>query len=250
LHAFRDRFTHEYFIKGAHPDRALVESVYKRLQRGADAQGRVDVDTAVIARGIQGKVSVRDIESAVRVLATARALMAHSEKSSLVEVRLLATPDRIKAELGPGHEMELSLLRSLWRLVGARIQDGAVVDAAGFPPGYGGARGVMGLLDGLQSRQFLVWSATEPGSRLARPDCPLDFFRINWQAMARRLDADMAKLDAIQRYAYLQKCRREFVLRYFGDAAAKPKCAGCDNCLGIELTKRSASRLKRRRRPA
>src|SRR3954468_2459669 len=43
LHAFRDRFTHEFFIKGAHPERELVEAVYKRLQRGADKDGRVDI---------------------------------------------------------------------------------------------------------------------------------------------------------------------------------------------------------------
>jgi ATP-dependent DNA helicase RecQ len=250
LHAFRDRFTHEYFIKGAHPERALVEAVYKRLQKGADSQGRVDIDAAVISRGVPGKVSVRDVEAAIRLLASSGALIAHSEKSSLVNVRLLATPERIKAELGAGLEMELSFLRALWRLVGARIQEGAIVDASGFPPGYGGTRGVLSLLDALQSRQFLAWSHTEPGSRLARPDHPLDFFRINWAALARRLAGDLAKLDAMQKYAYLQKCRREFVLRYFGDAAAKPRCKGCDNCLGIELAKRTTGRLPRKRRRA
>ena len=30
LHAFPDRFTHEFFIKGAYPDQALVEEVYER----------------------------------------------------------------------------------------------------------------------------------------------------------------------------------------------------------------------------
>ena len=30
LHAFPDRFTHEFFIKGAYPERALVEAVYSR----------------------------------------------------------------------------------------------------------------------------------------------------------------------------------------------------------------------------
>ena len=124
------------------------------------------------------------------------------------------------------------------------------MDAAAFPPTYGWTRGVLTLLDGLQSRQFLAWSHTEPGSRLARPDLPLDVFRIDWTAMARRQSADLAKLDAMQKYAYLGKCRREFVLRYFGDAAAKPKCKGCDNCLGIELSKRVTGRLPRRRRKA
>src|SRR4029077_19300704 len=68
LHAFRDRFTHEYFIKGAHPDRELVEAVYARLQRGADKEGRVDIDASIVARGVPGKATIRDIESAIRLL--------------------------------------------------------------------------------------------------------------------------------------------------------------------------------------
>ena len=250
LHAFRDRFTHEYFIKAAHPERELVEAVYKRLQKGADAEGRVELDAEVISRGVPGKVGIPNVEAAIRLLVAKGAVIGHTDRSSLVHVRLLATPERIKAELGEDSKLELFLLRSLWRRAGDRVYDGAVVDAAAFPSGYGGTRGVLGILDRLQSRQFLVWSHTEPGSRLARADLPLDFFRIDWQAMSRRLAADLAKLDAMQRYAYLKKCRREFVLRYFGDAAAKPRCKGCDVCLGIELTKRTTGRLPRRRRRA
>ena len=250
LHAFRDRFTHEYFIKGAHPDRELVEAVYARLQRGADAEGRVELDAAIVVRGVPGKPSIRDVESALRLLQSRGALIAHSATTTTVNVRLLATPERISAELAAGAEMELSFLRALWRLVGARINDGAIVDASGFPPGYGGARGVMGLLDALQSRQFLVWTPTEPGSRLARPDRPLEYFRIDWTAIGRRRAGDLAKLDAMQRYAYLSACRRQFVLVYFGDPAARPKCKGCDNCLGIQLAKRTKARVSKRRKRA
>jgi ATP-dependent DNA helicase RecQ len=106
------------------------------------------------------------------------------------------------------------------------------------------------LLDDLQSRQFLVWTPTEPGSRLARPGFPLEYFRIDWAGVARRRAADLAKLDMMQRYAYLTACRRQFVLAYFGDTAARPRCTGCDNCLGVQLSKRPKSRLPRKRRSA
>jgi ATP-dependent DNA helicase RecQ len=36
----------------------------------------------------------------------------------------------------------------------------------------------------------------------------------------------------MQKYAYTPTCRRNFVLRYFGDPAARGECGGCDNCLG------------------
>src|SRR5207253_2573901 len=119
---------------------------------------------------------------------------------------------------------------------------------SGFPPGFGSTRDVLGMLDGLQSRQFLLCSPTEPGARLARPGHPLDFFRIDWAALDRRRVADLLKLDTMQKYAYLTVCRRRFVLHYFGDPAARPRCKGCDNCLGIQLAKRSKAAPKRRRR--
>ena len=43
LHAFPDRFTHEFFIKGAHPERKVVEQVYAQLRREADRTGLVPV---------------------------------------------------------------------------------------------------------------------------------------------------------------------------------------------------------------
>jgi ATP-dependent DNA helicase RecQ len=39
----------------------------------------------------------------------------------------------------------------------------------------------------------------------------------------------------MQQYAYTKGCRRGFVLRYFGDAAARTSCGGCDNCLGTRV---------------
>jgi ATP-dependent DNA helicase RecQ len=248
LHAFRDRFTHEYFIKGAHPERELVEAVYGRLRDGADREGRVEIDAAVLSRLLPDRPAVRDVESAVRLLQSRGAVIAADNTTSLVSVRLLATPERIRTELGSGAEMELSLLRAMWRLAGSRLHDGAMIDASGFPPGFGSTRDVLAMLDGLQSRQFLLWSPTEPGARLARPDHPLDFFRIDWAALDRRRRADLDKLDTMQKYAYLTVCRRRFVLNYFGDPAARPKCKGCDNCLGIALAKRAKAKPRRRRR--
>jgi len=54
----------------------------------------------------------------------------------------------------------------------------------------------------------------------------------------------------MQRYAYTDDCRRGFVLRYFGDPAARARCDGCDNCLGvrIRLDASTASRSTRGKR--
>jgi ATP-dependent DNA helicase RecQ len=65
---------------------------------------------------------------------------------------------------------------------------------------------------------------------------PLSAFHVDWALTDRRRAAELSKLQAVQKYAYTKECRRGFVLRYFGDPAARSKCAGCDNCLGIMAT--------------
>src|SRR5690606_24094175 len=113
------------------------------------------------------------------------------------------------------------------------IQRGALVDVDGLPPGFGGAQGVFPLLDWLQERQFVAWERTGGGTRLTRPGAPLSHFPVDWEGQDRRRRGELAKLDAVQRYAYTTGCRRAFVLRYFGDASAGDGCSGCDNCLGL-----------------
>ena len=237
LHAFPDRFTHEFFIKGAYPEKALVESVYSAMQRVVDASGLTDLGAEDISRLIPGKIGGREVESALRVLMRADAVRRESESGSSVFIRLLATPDRIKRELPDPHDPELGFLRALWRAAGSRLNDGAVISIDGLPPGFSGFSSAIPLLTSLQSRQFLTWDRLGGGTRLTDPRKPLSSFAVEWAVIDRRRRAELAKLDAMQKYAYTTGCRRAFVLRYFGDDAGRGTCGGCDNCLGLHVGK-------------
>jgi ATP-dependent DNA helicase RecQ len=233
LHAFPDRFTHEFFIKGAYPDRALVEQVYDRLRRDADQSGGVNYGPRDLAGVLPGKVSDREVESAVRVLSATGAVRNEQESPSRVFIRLLATPDRIKRELTEA--MELELLRAVWRAAGKAIERGAVVDLDGLPPGFGGGPGALPVLEALQERQFVHVQRAGGGLRVADPQRSLADYGVDWNGLDRRRRGETGKLDAMQKYAYHSGCRRHFVLRYFGDPAARTgTCDGCDNCLGIK----------------
>jgi ATP-dependent DNA helicase RecQ len=237
LHAFPDRFTHEFFIKGAYPDRPLVERVHALFARESDHTGLVTLSSRDAAGMLPGKVSEREVESALRILVRAGALRSEPESTSRVFVRLLATPARIKRELGAGREAERELLRALWRGVGTRLEQGALVDLAGLPPGFGGSQGTVPLLEWLQERQFVVWERTGGGTRLTDRRAPLTAFPVDWATLERRRRGELSKLDAVQRYAYTTGCRRAYVLRYFGDASADAACSGCDNCAGVHKGK-------------
>jgi len=233
LHAFPDRFTHEFFIKGSYPERAVVEKTYEALRKLSDDQGFVSAEPADLTRAIKPKPNVREVEGAIRILTRPGAVTLSGGDQARVHVRLLATPERIKRELIGEANSELGLLRALWRGVGPSLRTGAVVDLDGLPPGLGGSAASAPLLDALQDRQFLVWERLGSGLYLGDRNAPLSKFKIDWAILDRRRSAELSKLQAVQKYAYTRECRRGFVLRYFGDPAAKARCAGCDNCLGV-----------------
>jgi ATP-dependent DNA helicase RecQ len=233
LHSFPDRFTHEFFIKGAYPERSLVEDVYAALVRVSAKSETLPDSVEDIVPLIKGKISPREVESALRILSQARAIVGNEASTSMVSVRLLATPERIRSEITGDANPELGLLRALWKIGGDAIHTGTAVDLDALPPGLGRRSGATALLDALQSRQFLVWERLGGGMRLTSSGAPLSKFKIDWASIDRRRNAELSKLEAVQRYAYAKTCRRGFVLRYFGDPAAKSRCDGCDNCLGI-----------------
>ena len=240
LHSFPDRFTHEFFIKGAHPDRVTVERVYEKVRQMADKVGNVVLEPGAIAGALPGKISDREVESALRLLIQAGALRSDPETGGRVFVRLLATADRITRDLGTDDALKLGLLRALWRVAGDTLYDGASVDLDALPPGYGGAMGAMPLLESLEETQFLEWHRLGGGDRVANMQRPLSAYPLDWAALDRRRKAEMAKLESVQQYAYASGCRRGFVLKYFGDPAAGRDCGGCDNCLGTHDATRRA----------
>jgi ATP-dependent DNA helicase RecQ len=219
LHAHRDRFTHEWFIRGMYPDRATVERVYATL----------------LASFVNGQAlrrsTGRDAEPAIRLLQREQVLVERGRDSARMRVRLLATPARIRRELAdPARSMELGLIRSLWRLDGETLHDGLAVDLNDLPPGVAG-RNARALLERLRNEQFVDYLALDAGLYLTRPGTPLESFKIDWDVLSRRRRADLGKLDIMQQYAYTKICRRAFVLRYFGDRSARERCSACDNCL-------------------
>ena len=211
--------------------------MFNRLIGLADRDGMLVLDAGAIAASLPGKVSDREVESALRILALARVIRSEPDTGSLAYVRLLATPDRIRRELGASREMELLLLRALWRLAGDALHDGATVDLGALPATFRGIQGATPLLASLEGTQFLEWRRQGGGDRLTNPKRPLTAFPIDWAALERRRKAELAKLESVQQYAYTTNCRRGFVLRYFGDPAASRDCGGCDNCLGTHAAR-------------
>ncbi len=233
LHSYADRFTHEFFIANANPERALVEQTWRVMRASADRERFVGLSLEDVVERLPPKADDRKAGAALRVLAAAGALTVEPPSAGRVWVRLLAAPARIAEELGGARDVDRELLRALWRAVGKRLESGTSIDLDGLPPGFGGVMRVVPVLERLESEQFVAWARTGGGFRLDSRSTDLQWLPIDWTALERRRQSDMGRLEAIQRYAQTRACRRAFVLRYFGDPDARSHCDACDRCLGI-----------------
>src|SRR5947207_7696319 len=74
LHAFPDRFTHEFFIQGSYPERSVVEQTYEALRKKSNPQGFVDLEPEDVARFIKPKANAREVEGALKILSRGGAI--------------------------------------------------------------------------------------------------------------------------------------------------------------------------------
>jgi ATP-dependent DNA helicase RecQ len=230
LHAFPDRFTHEFLIDGANPEAKVVRQVYAALRRSASPDGSVVFDAGTLAARLPEKASDRAVESALRLLVQGGAVQA----GTLARVQLQVPPTAVRDVLGDEPSPALELLRGLWRTAGARLQRGALVDLEALPAAHGGPALAMAVLDELAMLGVVSWGMAEGAVRLANPRAEADAFAVDWDGLSRRRGAALDQLATMQRYAYHEGCRRQFVLRYFGDPAGRgmAACGACDRCLG------------------
>jgi ATP-dependent DNA helicase RecQ len=230
LHTARDRATHEFFLRGTHPARAVILGVWQTLQSLAGTDGVVPLSPDQFLASGAAALAPREAGAALRILAANHLCRLEQPVRGRVWIRLLASPTRITRELSGERVFDREVLRALWRGSNAGIAMGASVNLEGLPPGFGGTTGLVPILERLEAQQFVTWRRIPGSIRLLRalgdPTPP-----VNWQHLERRRRTDVARLDAMEGYVYARHCRRAYVLRYFGDRDARAHCAACDRCL-------------------
>jgi ATP-dependent DNA helicase RecQ len=227
LHAYADRFTHEFFIAASTPPWELVARVHALLRSAPDG-----LDSRTLAARIPRGNGSAGLEGALRLLRGA-GLLGEDSPGERAFVRLVATPKRIVEELGRAESFELGVLRTLWRAHGERLALGLTVDLSQLPPGFGGTQNVAPVLDALQSRQLVVWSSAGGRLKLADRETPLEK-AVPRKSLERHRQHSLAKLRAMEQYAFAKTCRRAELLRYFGERPRSGSCRACDNCADLE----------------
>ncbi len=234
LHAHGDRHLHHFLIEQGHPPGEVVLAAWRALgdRAGPDRLVRAGVDA--LAREVPGARGGRQLQSALRILEELALLRRLPPAPGPAWLRLIATPERLRSELaGEAGKRERSLLRAIARRFGEdAVYRGVTFPLASLPSPVPGAPEPRAVLAALAERTILEWRPYPEGGAfllLAAPGAPAPF---DPAALERRRERAVHRLRRMEAYAYQRGCRRAFVLRYFGDPDARPRCAGCDVCLG------------------
>jgi ATP-dependent DNA helicase RecQ len=218
-----DRSVHDRMRDAGHPPPDLVRSVWESLARRDSQPVALDAETVqgTLPRPVERACIVRAFEILIE-----HGLVEMLPAPDSVRVRVLASHLRLEIErssLSPGAQRVLQLA-----LEGRADRDSWVrvsrAESALAEPE------VERALEELASRQLAY---AEPSGRqgvVQRGSRGAARLAVVVRRLEQRRAAGRAKLDAMVGYAMTTRCRRSFILRYFGDRMARTSCAGCDNC--------------------
>jgi ATP-dependent DNA helicase RecQ len=250
VHAYADRFTHEFLLGQAHPDRGTTEAVAKLLRMAArpcTTASRGVRDSSVPAPGspVGGEVllhgdlfrqAARLAGGAARLDAVLRLLTAHGAldrdgaATTGAWVRVVASESRaadalrgdpagldllvaIRAALDPTHAHQWAPMPPADRLPALPEEDRAR------------------LMDRLRELGMVDWKPRGIGARyILREAFDQSGHGIDWEREKAKHRHDLEKLRRMQGYAYQRACRRRYILEYFGEGAPW-RCGRCDRCL-------------------
>jgi ATP-dependent DNA helicase RecQ len=232
LYSPSDRFLQEMFIENENPPRDCIFRVYEYL-RGLECDP-IELTQAEIKEAIGLDLNESAVGTSLRILEAAGGLelFRPRENMAIVRLRMEAEGKRLRDELSPQAQKQRVVLAGVEGLVGGRYGE-----AVYFRPDELAAS--LGL-----DRQVLTRAL-----KALTADLPIDYvppfrgnaLRIRDRARrARELEIDFAalekrkkyqydKLDRMIKFAESSRCRREYILSYFGDKSAG-RCGNCDNC--------------------
>ena len=232
IHAHGDRVLQEMFIDNEYPPRGEVYRVYDYL-RGIDAEP-IELTQAEIRDGSQTGLSESAVGTALMLLEGAGVLERLRPRENMAIVRINAEPDEpsLVGRIGPQAHVQRLVMTALEALVARRFGEPVYFHPDELAASLGLDRPALSrAVKAIASELPLDYVPPFRGNairmidRNVRPrDLAIDFAELD-----RRKAREYEKLDRMVRYSQTNKCRRAFILGYFGELDAV-ECGRCDNC--------------------
>ncbi|MFH0892219.1 MAG: RecQ family ATP-dependent DNA helicase [Candidatus Falkowbacteria bacterium] len=226
----RDRYLHEFFIKGDNPPPELIAEIYETLKS-------YESDTVLITYAELGKLLTENVPemaigTSLKLLEKEGYIARTREKSGNAYLALLKSVDTIREAFGARAKKQKEIFNALYDKYGREMEGGWDINLEEVAAVIGAGRESLArFIRKLSDQGLAEYKPPFRGTEikiLKRVEA--DELKIDREALARKIRHAHQKLDRMEDYVYDFSCRQKYILNYFGDSAAAV-CKKCDTCL-------------------
>lgn len=229
LNAASDRFLREYFIDLNYPGMSQVESVYRALWQIPD--NPVMKTYKQIAESCDEKVYDGQAGAAIRLLDGAGVTRAFSGDPRVAITLNKPGPELIKKVRGPMRRRVLEALSETEDIESPGRFEVSLSNLC-FASGLSEEQ-VRRALTTMDHNEIIEYEPPFRGRGVEKlVDSPPSFSEVpvDWKHQQLLRRAEEEKLWAMEEYINYHGCRREYILRYFGEKDSF-QCGTCDHCV-------------------
>lgn len=227
-----DRRLQEFFIEASYPPPEVILEVYQVLKKRPEDP--IWLTYRQIGSQIKPAVSEMAISSALRILEENGLVHRLYRHENLAELYLKVNPESLLSSLPKKSTSKIEFLKNLCQLYSpAELLEGIkfipeeLLNKTHLSPEK--FRRIMAEL-AKKGEVSYIPPFRGRGLRLLKR-VPLEDLNIDFQRLSLRKAHEIDKLQQVIAYAQLNRCRRAFLLEYFGEYYPPNNCAKCDICL-------------------
>jgi ATP-dependent DNA helicase RecQ len=252
LHDDGDLTIQNYFISTSHPNKELIQNIYKaicdfnRIAVGSSTEKELIVDRDYLAKYLAQDISTGLVHSALKYLEAAGYVRQISQYEKKDSIQALFSKDRLKEFIKNSTYNELKeLLILLIREYGSTIFNSSVkihvanlankisIDEQNLVES-------LNVLDNMGIISFQPAIAKET-IKLITPRVNSENLNLNYKSINENYLNSQRKLDKMVDLVYTNECRFRFILNYFGESLEDYRCSKCDNCTSVGQIKDTTS---------
>jgi len=246
LYNSRDRFLHEFFIKGDNPSPEIILEIYDRLL--SYETSTVLITYSELGEMLSDQVPEMAVGTSIKILEKLGLIARSNEKKGSAFFQLTTDPEKVKESFGKRAKKARENFEKLlskyqkemtegWQLVAEEVSQ--LLDLK--------KDAVLRLIKKIAEDGLAEYQPPFKGTeikilqRISRDDVNIDR-----EALKYKLNAAYEKLDKMEEYVLSFACRQKYILDYFGDANSF-KCGKCDICLnGGKLARKENPEFSKR----
>jgi ATP-dependent DNA helicase RecQ len=252
LHAESDMAIQNFFISNSHPNKELIQKVYKavcdysRIAVGSLSNKELIVDRDYISKYAGVEVSSGLLHSALKYLENSGYIRQVSEYDKKDTIQILFSKDKLKQFIQSSTYQELSnILISLLREYGSNIFNSPLKISAShlanklvIPEQI--FLDSMNVLDNMGIISFNKAIAKET-IILTTQRVEAEKLILNYKLINESYLNSQRKIDKMLEFVFTNECRFKNILDYFGENDSDYKCHKCDNCTSTGKLKDSST---------